>query len=148
MITYLPYPDFAETARCLHDVHLADAMVSGLRLLKILLHPEEQSGWRFHSLGQMWGDHEHALATYLMELSMEDHRRGNAPWVWVEVLEVMPNAVDQSPEMPPWIGLADFHISHRAMLKATRPEHYGPIWPEVEPVMAPTWLFEEDDGQE
>jgi hypothetical protein len=41
--------------------------------------------------------------------------------------------------MPPWLGDADFHLSHRSRLIAKDPRFYTPLFPDTEPDLEYVW---------
>lgn len=52
--TFLPYPDFAQSAQCLDRQRLGKQRVEVLQLLKAL--KGESKGWKNHPAAKMWAD--------------------------------------------------------------------------------------------
>lgn len=66
MQTFLPYPDFAATARVLDQRRLGKQRVEALQLQRALTVPGH--GWRHHPAARMWAGHEEALVRYGLEI--------------------------------------------------------------------------------
>ena len=77
MQTFLPFADFAETARVLDGRRLGKQRVETLQILRALRVPGY--GWRHHPAVGMWAGYEEALARY--GLQMCEERRGGSPRV-------------------------------------------------------------------
>jgi hypothetical protein len=60
--TFLPYPDFIESAACLDRQRLGKQRIEAYQILRSIL--GETKGWRNHPVTRMWEDHPRALATY------------------------------------------------------------------------------------
>lgn len=63
MQTFLPYPDFSQTARCLDYRRLGKQRVEAMQLWK--------GQWPNHPASKMWRGHEDWLALYYLEISRE-----------------------------------------------------------------------------
>ena len=118
MQTFLPYPDFAESAKCLDYRRLGKQRVEAKQLLNILLNRTAKSGWRNHPACLMWKGFEPALMLYFNIMRDEWIRRGYNN-------TMQPEAPGETITMPPWMGLATFHASHRSNLLRKDPIHYG-----------------------
>jgi hypothetical protein len=79
----------------------------------------------------MWKGHVGALCAYGVTICREWKRRGFNDGCLVQFLRRLEEFPDQSP--PEWWGQHEVHEAHRRYLVARLPEHYGPIWPGVEP---------------
>ena len=66
MQTFLPYPDFAETAKVLDQRRLGKQRVEALQVLRGLTVPGY--GWRHHPAVRMWRGYEEALTRYGLEI--------------------------------------------------------------------------------
>lgn len=138
MQTFLPYADFAESARVLDRQRLGKQRVENLQLMKAILLPD--AGWSNHPAAKMWSDHVPALMEYQRAIVRE----------WVEVRGYKDTCYDktydvmaaQSPEDEdkyfqtkleyPWfVGNEDFHLAHRSNLVRKDPEYYIPIFGEI-----------------
>lgn len=115
MQTFLPRPSFEETARILDWRRLGKQRVEATQILSALTDPTY--GWQNHSAVRMWRGFPEALTLYRNTIIEEWVRRGyrnNMP-----ILKV-----NRKPEMPPWLGHARFHLSHRSNLLRKAPAHY------------------------
>lgn len=119
MQTFLPYPDFAASARSLDNRRLGKQRVEAWQILRAL--SGETKGWRNHPATRMWAGYEPALALYGLAMCYEWRRRG-----FKDTLSPrFGHAITSTPLMPPWLGNPAFHAAHRAALLAKDPEHYG-----------------------
>lgn len=111
MQTFLPYPDFAASARCLDNRRL------GKQRLECVQLANPTSGWRHHPAAAMWRGYELALAAYRDAVVTEWLARGfrNS----VPLTHAAPTA------LPPWLGNPAFHASHRSNLLRKDPAWYG-----------------------
>ncbi|GAB3960278.1 hypothetical protein GCM10029978_009170 [Actinoallomurus acanthiterrae] len=66
MQTFLPYADFAATARVLDPRRLGKQRVEALQVLRGLTVPGY--GWRHHPAVRMWAGYEEALTRYGLEI--------------------------------------------------------------------------------
>lgn len=130
MQTFLPYPDFRESAACLDRLRLGNQRNEALTLLESLW---VGNGWSKHAASKMWSGYEDALSLYYNIVIDEWESRGyknNMQRIEVPVCE-----------MPWWLGNENFHAAHRSNLLRKNPEHYSQfgwkepldlpyVWPE------------------
>lgn len=130
MQTFLPYPDYAESARVLDDRRLGNQFYNeGIVLLK--------GKWPNHPASKMWRGHEWHLGIYLLACATELRRRGRMYPKWELVtLQLM---LDKPHEVPPWLGREDVHSSHRANLLRKDPKWYGQFGWTEEPAEGYVW---------
>ncbi len=128
MNTFLPYPDFAESARVIDRQRLGKQRVEVLQLLRVLT--GQTKGWANHPATRMWRGYEHALASYGHRVCEEWIRRGYRDTCLAKIGALaMPLRYTGEPF---WLGDEAFHASHRSNLLRKDPEHYGRLgW--VEP---------------
>jgi hypothetical protein len=139
MQTFLPYADFAESARVLDDRRLGKQRVETLQVLRAIIRPGY--GWRHHPVVAMWRGFEEALASYGVAICREWCRRGRADTCELKIREEVAAlglaTVREQPalasvgELPPWLGDEDFHLSHRSSLLGKDPDWYGAFFPDV-----------------
>jgi hypothetical protein len=132
MQTFLPYPDFNESLRCLDSRRLGKQRVEAFQILNTLL--GKSKGWQNHPAVKMWKGYEPALTLYY-NVSLE---------VWAERgyqnVKLQRKACCDCPELPTWIGMDRFHASHRSNLLRKNPEfyrHHGWIEPSNLPYIWP-----------
>lgn len=131
MLTLLPFDDSVLTARVLDDHDLEDQIKAAGKWLK-MLRTGDFKGWDRHSLGQLWLGNEDALALHTYSLGVEfECRRRRRSKVVLKLRDRYPWLEDQAPEMPSWWGMADLHVSHRAVMVSLRPGSYDEIFPNV-----------------
>ena len=136
MQTFLPLPDFQETAKVLDNRRLGKQRVEAWQIMKVL--NGETKGWRNHPAVLMWKDYEPALYEYGRIICMEWIERGFKD----TMLERFPI---EPVERPLWLGDSRLHISHQANLVRKYPEHYRIHFPEVDETMPYFWVAKENE---
>lgn len=129
MQTFLPYSDFRRSLECLDYRRLGKQRVEAKQLLQALgvRNPEwkpldKPSSWRKHPACKMWYGYEGALKLYHDLAIIEWQARGyknNMP-----LFETYDNE-DSYDFYPWWVGLNEFHASHRSNLLRKNYEHYS-----------------------
>ncbi len=119
MQTFLPYPDFAESAKVLDRLRLGKQRVEAWQILRGLR--GESNGWRNHPAVKMWAGYENALACYGVAVCKEWIRRGFRD----TLLERFQERIGSPIVMPPWLGDPPFHAAHRSNLLRKDPIWYG-----------------------
>jgi hypothetical protein len=122
MQTFLPVPDFAETARILDDSRLGKQRVEMYQIIRTL--DGVTKGWRNHPAVRMWRGYEPMLLRYGLAMCDEWDRRGYADTVR-EKLQVHARETGGPVLAPPWLGNDEFHASHRSNLLRKDPEFYA-----------------------
>lgn len=155
MQTYLPYPDFQQSAAALDTARLGKQRVEALQILRALVIPGY--GRQSHPAIGMWMGYVPALTMYGLAMADEWIARGNPDNTRDSIKEFAPQAAhpayaDKIP-MPPWLGDPDFHMSHRSRLLqkdhrfyaeafAGTPADLELLWPE------PRYEFLPEDPEE
>ena|SRR5579862_474624 len=121
MQTFLPYPDFEESAKCLDNKRLGKQRAEVLQILNALQNPEAK-GWKNHPATKMWRGHEPALIRYGVAVCEEWMRRGYNDTVKEKLLARLPTGPDENPS---WIEDPQLHSSHRSRLLQKDPNHYA-----------------------
>ncbi len=119
MQTFLPDPDFTVSARMLDYRRLGKQRVEALQILRAL---SGGGGWASHPATQMWRGYEPALRQY--------HDRCIDEWVARGYKNSMPHLSPPGERLcdvpvPPWLGNAEFHASHRSNLLRKDAAFYG-----------------------
>lgn len=120
MQTFLPYPDFIQSAACLDRQRLGKQRVEVLQLLKAL--NGESKGWTNHPATRMWEDHQEALICYGLAICSEWISRGYKDTCYEKINDY---SEDAEVTMPPWMGDPSFHRSHQSNLVRKDPDYYG-----------------------
>ena len=137
MQTFLPYSDFAESAKCLDRKRLGKQRVECLQILKALTEPGY--GWQHHPAVAMWRGHEHCLADYGIAICHAWRRLGYADTCTVKIM--LHQDVNAPP--PSWLGDERLHASHRAALLSKDPSHYSQFNWKEEPRLDYFWPTKE-----
>lgn len=116
MQTFLPYPDFRESAKALDNKRLGKQRVEAYQLLITLL--EKRGAWINHPAARMWRGYESALALYALEVCDEWKNRGCRDTCHDKILELVNRhgLSLKKVKNPPWLGNPEFHASHRSNL--------------------------------
>lgn len=117
MQTFLPYPNFKQSLKCLDRSRLGKQRSECLIMINALRGASK--GWVNHPATRMWAGYEEALMVYHNMCIDEWESRG-----YVNNMEkfiVDPRAV----KMPHWWGDTRLHSSHRAALMFKAPDHYN-----------------------
>ena len=129
MQTFLPYPDFAESVKCLDRQRLGKQRVEAWQILCVLHsqgHAEmarlagKTPAWSNHPAVQMWRGYSSSLAIYCEHVCLEWERRGYRDSIRQRLWQLSGVCIH-----PPWLGRADFHSAHRAILLAKQPDWYN-----------------------
>ena len=134
MQTFLPYPSFVQSAKCLDYKRLGKQRVEAGQILSVLL--GETTGWKNHPAAKMWEGYEGCLRIYQSIMIRQWINRGyKNTMIGIEAIISLSDAdaiefeakyAEKFPEqIPPWIGRDEFHASHRAALLYKEPVHYG-----------------------
>lgn len=119
--TFLPYPDFEESASCLDPKRLGKQRVEVLQIVITIQNPK-QKGWQNHPCTNMWRPYLPALIRYGVAICDEWTRLGYADTVKEKLLARLDKS--QPDQDPPWLGLPKLHASHRSNLLRKAPEFY------------------------
>ncbi|RJL31598.1 MSMEG_6728 family protein [Bailinhaonella thermotolerans] len=148
MQTFLPYPDFAETARVLDRLRLGKQRVETLQVLRALT--VAGYGWRHHPAVRMWSGYEEALVRYGLEICRVWCAAGRADTTAATMTRELAdrcgighprgqNALARASALPPWLGDPGFHRSHRSALLRKDPAHYRPVFGDVPDDLPYVW---------
>lgn len=110
MQTFLPYPHFGASARCLDRLRLGKQRVEAFQLLK--------GSWPNHPASKMWRGYSAALEQYMRAMILEWVSRGYQNNMLIP-------AINSAFNYPPWFGRADFHAAHRSNLLRKDFAHYS-----------------------
>jgi hypothetical protein len=141
MQTFLPYPDFRQSAAALDRARLGKQRVEALQVLRALVIP--QYGWQTHPAVRMWMGHVPALTMYGLAMVDEWVARGGEDTTRGRILEFAPQAghpdyADRI-QMPYWLGDPGFHLAHRSRLLAKEPAYYADVFPGTDPDLEYLW---------
>lgn len=114
MQTFLPLPNFEESAACLDRARLGKQRVEARQLVNAIL---TRGAWCKHPAAKMWEDYVPALMHYSNVVIREWVARGYANTMQI---------IEPSKEIiyPWWFGDEAFHASHRSNLLRKNPMWY------------------------
>jgi len=134
MQTFVPYESHRLSAGALDMRRLGKQRVEGLQILNTLL--GVSPGWVNHPAVKMWRGHERGLCAYVLAICDEWIGRGYKDTVAGKVSGLV---VADEFDLPSWWGNPEVHGSHRSALVRKFPEHYGRLWPGVDPEVPYVW---------
>ena len=141
MQTFLPFPDFQQSAAALDRVRLGKQRVEALQTLRALVIPEY--GWQSHPAIRMWMGYVPALTLYGLTMVDEWTARGGEDTTREKIMEFAPQAAHPGYAakipMPPWLGALELHLSHRSRLIAKDPRFYTDLFPDTDPDLEYVW---------
>ena len=144
MQTFLPDPDFERTAEVLDDRRLGKQRVEVLQILNAM--HRTSGGWINHPVTRMWRGYEPALVAYGIAVIDVWVRNGRADTVRAKILPHLHGEPFRTQEelaalemLPPWLGLEEIHRAYRSALVRKMPEHYGPLFADVEDDLPYVW---------
>lgn len=116
MQTFLPYPDYVDSVRCLDYRRLGKQRVEAYQILRVL-RGEGKMGWQHHPAVKMWRGHEAALAQYMNICISEWRLRGYNNTM---------REIYLGPAYPPeWLYTTEICASHRSNLLRKDPIYYA-----------------------
>ncbi|MFG2989452.1 MSMEG_6728 family protein [Streptomyces sp. NPDC048257] len=148
MQTFLPYPEFADSAAVLDPKRLGKQRVEALQVFRGLT--VAGYGWARHPAVRMWTGYEEALVRYGLDVcgvwAAEGRADTCAGTLMADYLAWRPGATVREQrrlaadgELPPWLGDDAFHRSHRSALLRKAPEFYRPHFPGVPDDLPYVW---------
>lgn len=141
MQTFLPYPDFRQSAAVLDNARLGKQRVEALQVLRALVIPSY--GWQTHPAVRMWMGHVPAMTMYSLAMVDEWTQRGHADNTRQNITEFAPQAAhpDYAAKipMPYWLGEPALHLSHQSKLVHKDPKFYGPLFKDAPPNLDYFW---------
>ncbi len=109
MQTFLPYPDFVASAKCLDWRRLGKQRVEAYQIVNVLT--KGGIGWKNHPAVRMWRGYEDFLKLYVNAMIREWICRG-----YKNNMTMYMEKDIKSLDIPEWHGNSDFHASHRSNL--------------------------------
>jgi hypothetical protein len=116
MQTFLPVPDFYESAKILDYRRLGKQRLEAKQLIDCL--QGDSIGWVNHPACKMWEGYIPALKEYLRIVIFEWIQRGYKNTM------IMPDINKEAP-LPYWMGNSVFHDSHKSNLLRKDFAHYS-----------------------
>jgi len=114
--TFLPSPDFVESAKVLDRQRLGKQRVEAIQLLRANMGMTK--GWRNHPAAVMWRGYEIALTQYGLTICQEWINRGYKDNCTTQILAMRKELLTcgKTLDMPSWLGNTDLHESHQSNL--------------------------------
>jgi Pyrimidine dimer DNA glycosylase len=137
MQTFLPYADFARSARVLDAKRLGKQRVEAIQVVRALTW--SGYGWAHHPAALMWRGHEEALGRYGLTCCEVWTGLGFSDTCALTIVTDLRDAgidtirtqdeLAAAGALPPWLGDEAIHRSHRSALVRKDPEHYAALFP-------------------
>jgi hypothetical protein len=122
MQTFLPYPDFEKSAKCLDYRRLGKQRVETWQILQTIV--GNSDGWKNHPAVKMWRKNTDALCAYGRAICREWISRGYKDTMLDRFSQFEFATVGEMYVPPIWFGNKKFHSAHRAALLKKFPSHY------------------------
>ena len=122
MQTFLPYPSFVDSAKCLDRQRLGKQRVETKQILLALSDPTY--GWQNHPIVKMWRGHIPALALYGYTICKEWKERGYKDTLQEYFRDYLNLLSNSEIIYPQWFGIELLHDSHKSNLLRKYPEWY------------------------
>ena len=140
MNTFLPYPDFKDSAWILDDRTLYAQRLEAKQIVMTL--EGKVKLWQDEPAVLMWQGHPQCLSLYGFVVCTELLRRGFRDSVRsFFALRLPRNEFDP----PWWLGWDELHRSHQSNLIKKMPERYGRIWPDVPDDLPLVWPTSQEE---
>jgi hypothetical protein len=136
MNTFLPYPDYAKSARVLDRQRLGKQRIETYQILLALT--KEEYGWKRHPATLMWQGHEYQLAKYGVAVCDEWIARGYNDTMREKFLLFL-KTVKGKRTKPKWFGDRAFHRAMQSNLVRKDPAHYRKFFKRVPDDLPYTW---------
>jgi len=121
MQTFLPYPSFIESARCLDNRRLGKQRVEAYQISQAIRGKYgERGAWTNHPATNMWRNYEPALLLYGQTICEEWRKRGFQDNMLDYFLDTTAEVIN-----PWWMGFQPLHLSHRSNLMRKDPAWYS-----------------------
>lgn len=128
MQTFLPYENFAETAKCLDNKRLGKQRVEAMQIMQTLLSSSTKKGWKNHPAVKMWKGYEPTLMSYQTAICAEWQKRGYKDTCYQKTYSLFcehSTLFRFAHKFPSFLGNEEFHASHRSNLLRKKLEHYS-----------------------
>lgn len=129
MQTFLPYPDFRQSAEVLDKKRCWKQVVEASQILDVL--EGRKIGWINHPVVKMWEGYIHELKIYFnafLKVCKHKHKINTK----YKYFQVVSQYMVQNYEMPWWLGNPEFHRAMRSRLIEKNRDFYFPLFPEDE----------------
>lgn len=147
MQTFVPYSDFAATARVLDDKRLGKQRVEVIQIVRALTWPDY--AWKSHPAVLMWKDHEEALGRYGLTMCEAWTARGFgdtcAETIATDLAGAGVTAIRSYEDLaadgalPGWLFDPALLRSHRSNLIRKDPGYYRQLFPDVPDDLPYVW---------
>lgn len=122
MQTFLPYPDYEESAQVLDRARLGKQRVEAFQILRAMDDRTSRPGWTNHPATRMWRGYGSSLCRYGLAMCWEWIARGYRDSLAPRFAWYLAD-FGEGPD-PAWLGDPGFHASHRSNLLRKMPAHY------------------------
>jgi hypothetical protein len=138
MQTFLPSPDYEESAFYLDSKRLGKQRVETLQIMKALL---TGRGWINHPATVMWIGYEWSLLQYQEAVCAEWTQQGGYKDTCLAKTRELYHEFrgDDRGYDPWWLTIPSLHISHQSNLIRKDPKYYAPQFPGVPPDLPYYW---------
>lgn len=158
MQTFLPYPDYKESAKCLDDRRLGKQRIESIDILYINLRNDGKDlrdvfkksdaqseylwkRYKNHPAVRMWRHHNWELVKYTICIIEEWISRGYTDNQLNILIEVTKHLNPDNKSKPLFFGEKEFHDSHKSNLLRKKPEYYKQFNWKVKDNLPYVWMY-------
>ncbi len=123
MNSFLPYSDFAQSAKSLDRARLGKQRLEVRQMLNVLKSPSGKTGWLNHPCTQQWKYNHNSLVEYGLAICSEWIARGYKDNQYPIIKGMYDKTLTTN--LPGWLGREEFHSSHRQTLLSKNFEWYS-----------------------
>jgi hypothetical protein len=124
MQTFLPYPDFSDTARCLDYKRLGKQRVEAWQIYQCLT-GQGSLRWKNHPAVRMWDGYENCLLLYGVYICEEWIKRGYKDTMLGRFELCLIHKYKDKLKFPEWLGNDDFHDAMKSNLLRKDKKYYS-----------------------
>ena len=143
MNTFLPYPDFRRSAKCLDYKRLGKQRIEAWQIYLALT--KKNYGWKNHPAVKMWKNYEACLITYGIEICVEWRYRKYKDNMLLKFLKEYiktPSQYLYFLKTPKWLGNKKFHSAMRSNLLRKDYKYYKRFHWKEKPNLQYYWPIE------
>ena len=139
MNTFLPYPNFIKSAKCLDYRRLGKQRVEAYQIYLSLT--TDNYGWKNHPAVKMWKGCELALLFYAIVMCNEWIKRGYKDTLRTKLLKEANKRLNEKFVLPKWFGNTKFHTAMKSNLLRKDKQYYSKFGWKVRNNLPYIWEF-------
>ena len=144
MQTFLPYPSFIKSAKCLDYRRLGKQRLEAWQIYLALT--KENYGWKNHPIVKMWKGYKAYLLIYGIIICQEWRNRGYKDTMLIKFLDEIIKLKGKVKHFykPKWLGNRKFHASHKSNLLRKDKKYYSKFGWKIKDNLKYVWIIKEN----